>query len=999
MATGEVSHAARRSPPRPRPPGSRRRTRFSRAVLRPLKSSSSAPRAARPTISPAPWRVQSGATFGLTRFSLTELAARAAAERLAGVRRAPGTQAGAEAMAARAVFDADAPEELEYFAPVASLPGFPRALARTLHELRLAGVGADALDAPRADRGVRRPRPPARASRGGAVGRRRRRSRGAVPLAAAACRAGQVRWARLPLVLLDVPLDSRAEREFVGALASASPDVLATVPDGDVVAREALEALGAPVGDDAPTRRGAGFRSCAPPPVRVHDRASGRRASAPATSGCSRRPAKDARRSRSSGACSTKPTRRAVRRDGGLPARAAAVPRPARARVRARRRAGVLRSRHAAARSGRPRVRRAALVRRRRAVGEALRRVPLARPGAAGRRLAGRPPPRRAARRGVSFAGGLDDRTTPSDDPDVGRRPTPDRRFRRRSGRRRHAAVAVEVGRADRRVGRGRRPDARGRQGALAPAARRARGGLSSTASTSSRRDEPESPRIGRFERDLRNLRAPARVRAADHRRARRLARRGRRGASGSSGSRRWRAARCGARRACCRRSPTCGRWPTSVRSRSTKRATSCTIAWSTLDWEPPARRYGRVFVGTPHQARGRSFRVVFVPGLAERVVPQRPREDPLLLDERARGDRCRRSSRRTIAAAAERLLLKLAIGAASRAPVSVVSAPGRRRNARARAVVLRARRDARDHRARAGPPRARGGRGRRRRARASRGRRRRIPTARSTISSTTSRSLKPLLDARDPASVKGRAHYLLGLNEALRRSVISRWARGRTAWSPSDGLIRVAPGIARGARRAAARPAAVLAVGAAALRRLSVPVPARDDLSPRAVGRARAARAHGSADARQPVSQGAGRVLPRAGQARARCRSRATRVPDAVADARRGARSRRGGVRGEAGAGDRPRLARRDRRAAARPRHLGAEDWPTTPTGCPTYFEFSFGLNDEGRDPRSLPDPVIVDGRFLLRGSVDLIEQRARPRRAARHRSQDRQEPIERRI
>ena len=43
-----------------------------------------------------------------------------------------------------------------------------------------------------------------------------------------------------------------------------------------------------------------------------------------------------------------------------------------------------------------------------------------------------------------------------------------------------------------------------------------------------------------------------------------------------------------------------------------------------------------------------------------------------------------------------------------------------------------------------------------------------------------------------------------------------------------------------------------------------------------------------------------------------------------------------------------------------------------------PAYFEFSFGLNDEGRDPRSLPDPVVVDGRFVLRGSVDLIEHRA---------------------
>jgi CRISPR/Cas system-associated exonuclease Cas4 (RecB family) len=46
--------------------------------------------------------------------------------------------------------------------------------------------------------------------------------------------------------------------------------------------------------------------------------------------------------------------------------------------------------------------------------------------------------------------------------------------------------------------------------------------------------------------------------------------------------------------------------------------------------------------------------------------------------------------------------------------------------------------------------------------------------------------------------------------------------------------------------------------------------------------------------------------------------------------------------------------------------------------TWVPKYFEFSFGLNDEGRDPRSLHDSVLVDGRFVLRGSVDLIEQHA---------------------
>src|SRR6185436_11431725 len=51
-----------------------------------------------------------GATFGILRFSLTELAARSSAD--ASVRRAPGTQAANEAMAARATFDATAAGEL-----------------------------------------------------------------------------------------------------------------------------------------------------------------------------------------------------------------------------------------------------------------------------------------------------------------------------------------------------------------------------------------------------------------------------------------------------------------------------------------------------------------------------------------------------------------------------------------------------------------------------------------------------------------------------------------------------------------------------------------------------------------------------------------------------------------------------------------------------------------------------------------------------------------------
>src|SRR5262249_18011963 len=63
-------------------------------------------------------------------------------------------------------------------------------------------------------------------------------------LAAESCRAGLVRWAEAPVVLLDVPIDSRAERDLVGALIARSPDVLATIPDGDHAARDALLGLG-----------------------------------------------------------------------------------------------------------------------------------------------------------------------------------------------------------------------------------------------------------------------------------------------------------------------------------------------------------------------------------------------------------------------------------------------------------------------------------------------------------------------------------------------------------------------------------------------------------------------------------------------------------------------------------------------------------------------------------------------------------------------------------
>src|SRR6476659_10868871 len=60
-----------------------------------------------------------GATIGLHRFSLTQLAARLAAPILAAQGLAPVTYLGSEAVAARATFDAQRDAALQYFAPVA----------------------------------------------------------------------------------------------------------------------------------------------------------------------------------------------------------------------------------------------------------------------------------------------------------------------------------------------------------------------------------------------------------------------------------------------------------------------------------------------------------------------------------------------------------------------------------------------------------------------------------------------------------------------------------------------------------------------------------------------------------------------------------------------------------------------------------------------------------------------------------------------------------------
>jgi ATP-dependent helicase/nuclease subunit B len=89
--------------------------------------------------------IERGATFGLHRLSFTQLAARLAVMELASRERAPTTTLGHEAVATRAAFEARSDNALDYFSPVSQTPGFPKALARTLLELRLAPLASGDL--------------------------------------------------------------------------------------------------------------------------------------------------------------------------------------------------------------------------------------------------------------------------------------------------------------------------------------------------------------------------------------------------------------------------------------------------------------------------------------------------------------------------------------------------------------------------------------------------------------------------------------------------------------------------------------------------------------------------------------------------------------------------------------------------------------------------------------------------------------------------------------
>ena len=190
------------------------------------------------------------ATIGLSRFSLTQLAARIAAPRLAGRGVAPASALALEAVAARAAFETARHDRLSVLTPVAAAPGFPRALARTFADLRLAEVSAARvgeaegrpaiLDLSRlvaeADEELREAHVADRAR---------------LFAAAAESVAGEPFLAN-PLILLDLELGAPIEDAFAVALAAAARRALVTAPSQDEAARH-----------PTPTRGGTGVSRAA----------------------------------------------------------------------------------------------------------------------------------------------------------------------------------------------------------------------------------------------------------------------------------------------------------------------------------------------------------------------------------------------------------------------------------------------------------------------------------------------------------------------------------------------------------------------------------------------------------------------------------------------------------------------------------------------------------------------------------------------------------------
>jgi RecB family exonuclease len=191
-----------------------------------------------------------GAAFGWRRATLGLLATELAAPELAARGLAPIGALAGEAVAQRVVHGAAQRGELGRYVAVADSPGFARALARTLAELRLGRVEPGRL---RSADPVLAALLEAFESELASAGLVDRAGVLALAVAAAGPSAPAHPWVGLPALFLDLPVESVAEEELVGAVARRARDLFASSPAGDRRgARRLQSALGVePEGLDA----------------------------------------------------------------------------------------------------------------------------------------------------------------------------------------------------------------------------------------------------------------------------------------------------------------------------------------------------------------------------------------------------------------------------------------------------------------------------------------------------------------------------------------------------------------------------------------------------------------------------------------------------------------------------------------------------------------------------------------------------------------------------
>ncbi len=393
------------------------------------------------------------------------------------------------------------------------------------------------------------------------------------------------------------------------------------------------------------------------------------------------------------------------------------------------------------------------------------------------------------------------------------------------------------------------------------------------------------------------------------------------------------------------------------------------------LRTESPERRYGKIFVTTPEELAGLSFDVVFLPGLAEDIFPRKQFEDPLLLDV-ARESISPWLFTQNGRIANERLLLHLAAGAAQ--TKLWISYPrmdlgqGRARSPSFYALdVVRAitgkvpdlrelqRRTAAHSRSQMGWP---------------------APADPQVAIDDAEYDLAIISGLlRIPAAeARGRARYLLSANAALDRSLRARAGRWRRRWTDGDGIVSSEAGVLNvlAEHRPSARPYSATALQQFAACPLRFLFYAIHRMQPReeivALERldalTRGSLVH-EAQFRLLSELRSLELLPITSGNLASVTSVADRVFDEVAERFREDLSPAIPRMWESQMEDVRWDIRGWLRELAEPANAG---W------TPKWFELSFGLpGADERDPASRSEPVDLGNGIRVRGAIDMIEEK----------------------